>query len=114
MNWKKLEKIEQLIDIDVQSHAAPVVIFKHSTTCSISAAALDRIERSWSEEEMQEIQPYYLDLLSFRTTSGAVADHYEIQHESPQVLLIKKGECVYHDSHMGINYNELKAVALKS
>lgn len=113
MNWKPLKNIEQLVDIDVQSHTAPVVIFKHSTTCSISAAALDRLERNWNEEEMNEVQAYYLDLLAHRTTSNAIADHYETVHQSPQVLLIKKGECVYTESHMGINYNEVKAQALK-
>lgn len=113
MNWKKLEHIEQLVDIDVQSHTAPVLIFKHSTTCSISAAALDRLERNWNDEEMKEVQPYYLDLLAHRTTSNAIADHYETEHQSPQVLLIKKGDCIYTESHMGIQYEDLKARALK-
>lgn len=113
MNWKKLENIEQLVDIDVQSHTGPVVIFKHSTRCSISSAALDRLERNWKEEEMNEVQFYYLDLIAHRTTSNAIADHYEIEHQSPQVLLIKKGECVYTESHMGIGYNEIKSQAFK-
>ena len=113
MNWKELQNIEQLVDIDVQSHTAPVVIFKHSTRCSISAAALDRLERSWNADEMNEVQAYYLDLLAHRTTSNAVADHYETEHQSPQVLLIKKGECVYTESHMGIGYNELRSQTLK-
>ncbi len=75
MNWNKLEQIEQLVDIDVQSHQAPVIVFKHSTHCSISSAALARIERSWNETEMIEVQAYYLDLIAHRTTSNAVADH---------------------------------------
>lgn len=113
MNWKELQNIEQLVDIDVQSHTAPVVIFKHSTRCSISAAALDRLERNWNADEMNEVQAYYLDLIAHRTTSNAIADHYEIEHQSPQVLLIKKGECVYTESHMGIGYNELRSQTLK-
>lgn len=113
MNWNKLEQIEQLVDIDVQSHQAPVLVFKHSTRCSISSAALARIERSWNEAEMSEVQAYYLDLIAHRTTSNAVADHYEVEHQSPQVLVIKKGECIYNESHMGIDYDELKQVVLK-
>jgi bacillithiol system protein YtxJ len=113
MNWKKLEHIEQLVDIDVQSHTHPVIIFKHSTRCSISSAALDRIERAWNEDEMKETEVYYLDLIAHRTTSNAIADHYEIEHESPQLLMIKKGECIYHESHMGINYSDLKAQVIK-
>jgi bacillithiol system protein YtxJ len=113
MNWKKIVQIEQLVDIDVQSHQAPVILFKHSTRCSISSAALARLERSWNENEMEEVQAYYLDLIENRTTSNAVADHYEIEHQSPQVLVIKKGDCVYNESHMGIDYEELKQVVLK-
>ena len=62
---------------------------------------------------MEEVQAYYLDLIANRTTSNAVADHYEIEHQSPQVLVIKKGDCVYNESHMGIDYEELKQVVLK-
>ena len=113
MNWKKLENIEQLIDIDVQSHQFPIVIFKHSTRCSISSAALSRLERSWNDAEMPGIEAYYLDLLAHRTTSSAVADHYKVEHQSPQVLIIKKGDCVYNESHMGIDYDEIKQIALK-
>lgn len=113
MNWNKLEQIEQLINIDVQSHEFPVLLFKHSTTCSISATALNRLERNWNESEMEGIQPFYLDLLAHRTTSNAIAEHYEISHESPQVLIIKKGECVYHESHMGIDYKSIVEVVRK-
>lgn len=111
MNWNKLEQVEQLVDIDVNSHEHTIVIFKHSTRCSISAAALSRLERSWNDAEMTEVKPYYLDLLSFRTTSNAIAMHYNIEHQSPQILVIKDGHCVYHESHMGIDYNEIKQIA---
>lgn len=114
MNWNKLTQIEQLVDIDVQSHEFPVLLFKHSTTCSISAAALNRLERNWNETEMESIQPYYLDLLANRTTSNAIADHYEIEHQSPQVLVIKKGECIYNESHMGIDYKSILDVMRKA
>jgi bacillithiol system protein YtxJ len=113
MNWLKLEQIEQLVDIDVHSHEAPVLLFKHSTTCSISAAALGRLERNWNQQEMEGINTYYLDLLKFRTTSNAVAEHYEIEHESPQVLIIKKGECIFTESHMSINYDDIKNLVLR-
>jgi|SRR5574343_883013 bacillithiol system protein YtxJ len=111
MNWNKLEQVEQLVDIDVNSHEHTIVIFKHSTRCSISATALSRLERSWNDAEMSEVKPYYLDLLNFRTTSNAIATHYNIEHQSPQVLVIKDGHCVYHESHMAIDYNEIKQIA---
>lgn len=111
MNWTKLERIEQLVDVDVESHEKTVMIFKHSTTCSISAAALNRLERNWNDTDMAEVKAYYLDLLSYRTLSNAIATHYNIVHQSPQVLVIKDGHCVYHESHMSIDYDELKSIA---
>lgn len=108
MNWNNLDQIDQLVDIDVQSHIMPVVLFKHSTRCSISSAALDRIQRSWNDQEMEGIRPYYLDLIAHRSISDAIAIHYGIEHQSPQVLLIRNGECIYHESHMGINYKEIQ------
>lgn len=111
MNWNKLERVEQLVDVDVESHEKTVMIFKHSTRCSISATSLARLERSWNDAEMSEVKAYYLDLLSFRTLSNAIATHYNIEHQSPQVLVIKNGHCVYHESHMSIEYDEIKSVA---
>jgi bacillithiol system protein YtxJ len=57
---------------------------------------------------MATIKPYFLDLISYRSISNAVADSFGIRHESPQLLIIYKGECVYHASHMGISYPGLK------
>ncbi len=65
MNWQKLESIDQLKAIKDKSKETPVLIFKHSTSCSISRATLDRLERNWKQEEMS-VQPVFLDLLKHR------------------------------------------------
>ncbi|RUA37047.1 MAG: bacillithiol system redox-active protein YtxJ [Bacteroidetes bacterium] len=109
MNWNRLDKIDTLDKIIEESKENPVVIFKHSTSCSISAMALNRLERSWNENEMSEVKAYFLDLISYRDISNAVAEKFGVMHQSPQVLLIKNGECVYDDSHMGISYQNLKS-----
>jgi len=111
MNWNRLDNINTLDEIIQESKDTPVVIFKHSTSCSISAMALNRLERSWNETEMEAVKIYYLDLIAYRDISHAVADKFGVTHQSPQVLLIKNGECVYDDSHMGISYQSLKAAA---
>lgn len=107
MNWNKLSDINQLDEIVKASADKPVLIFKHSTRCSISSSALDRVERSWKNEEVHGLQPYYLDLIKFRTISGAIEDKFGIEHQSPQALIIKNGDCVYHASHYDIRYAEL-------
>ncbi|WP_040496145.1 bacillithiol system redox-active protein YtxJ [Fulvivirga imtechensis] len=108
MNWIKLSTYEDLDRIKEESKSQPVVIFKHSTRCSISSMALNRLERSWSPEEMTEVKAYYLDLISYRDISNQISSEFNIRHESPQVLIVKNGEVIYDNSHMGINYDDIK------
>ncbi|HVD97972.1 MAG TPA: bacillithiol system redox-active protein YtxJ [Cytophagaceae bacterium] len=108
MNWQELKTETELEDIKTLSKTHPVMIFKHSTRCSISAAALDRLERNWKEAEMKNVQPYYLDLISHRPISNKIQNDFHVQHESPQVLIIRDGKCIYSASHIDINYKEIK------
>jgi len=113
MNWNELETMDQLATIDAESATRPVFIFKHSTRCNISRMALDRLERNWNESEMGHLKPYFLDLISYRDISNQVAEQFDVEHESPQVLIIDKGQAVYDQSHMGIDYRAIRDV-LKS
>jgi bacillithiol system protein YtxJ len=104
MNWQPINSIEQLEQIKAASYSTPQVIFKHSTTCSISRMALDRFERA---EAPVNVDFHYLDLLNFRAISNEIATFFQVHHESPQVILIKDGECIYDESHYGIMMDEL-------
>jgi bacillithiol system protein YtxJ len=104
MNWINLSTEEQIEQIKKASFEKPQVIFKHSTTCSISRMSKSRLDR---EEASEGIDFHYLDLLTYRPISNLVADVFEVHHESPQVLLIKNGECVYDESHNGITMDEI-------
>jgi bacillithiol system protein YtxJ len=107
MNWEMLERAEQLEQIKDRSIHHPVLIFKHSTRCAISRTVLDRLERRWDSEEMHEVSPFFLDLIRHREVSNLVATEFQVNHESPQVLIIRNGQAVYDASHVGINYEEL-------
>ncbi len=85
-----------------------MLIFKHSTRCSISATAKARMERNWKQEEVADIAPYYLDLIANRSLSNQVASYFDVQHQSPQVLLISKGACVYDASHFDISFDTIR------
>ena len=104
MNWHPINSLEQLEHIKSASYITPQVIFKHSTTCSISRMALDRFERAATPEK---VDFHYLDLLNYRTISTEIASFFQVHHESPQVILIKNGECIYDESHYGIMMDEL-------
>ena len=107
--WLPLTQSDQLTDLQKASHEQPVLIFKHSTTCSISAAAKGKIERQWADSGLT-VPIYYLDLLRFRPLSAQIAEQFGIRHESPQLLLIKDGECRYDASHMGIRLSDVKGL----
>ena len=108
MNWLELKEEAEIETIKELSKTTPVMIFKHSTRCATSATALDRLERNWKDAEMNHTTPYYLDLISYRSISNKIQDTFYVQHESPQVLIIKNGRCVYNASHFEINYRDLK------
>jgi len=107
MNWKTLDSESQLEQIKAASAQQPVVIFKHSTRCSISSMVKSRLERA---EAPGDVDFYYLDLIRHRNISNKIAHDYAVEHESPQVLLIRNGACVYDESHNGISMDELKEI----
>jgi bacillithiol system protein YtxJ len=112
LNWIVLNKEEQLEQLKTRSFQRPQVIFKHSTRCSISQIAKSRLENARTIPDGMDF--YYLDLLSNRTLSGAIAETYQVYHESPQVLLIKNGDCIYDESHTGISMDELTGAAVNA
>ena len=109
MNWIPLTDEGQIQEIIGRSQTKPQVIFKHSTRCSISAVALQRMQKS---QQPNGIDFHFLDLLAHRTLSNKVAEVFGVHHESPQVLLIKDGKCVFDESHLGISMNDLVAEAM--
>jgi bacillithiol system protein YtxJ len=111
MNWIALTDESQLEQIKEQSKQHPVVIFKHSTRCSISAMAKNRLDKAASPES---VLFYYLDLIQYRPISNKVADDFHVHHQSPQVLIIKNGECTYEESHNGIDMQDIAEQALIS
>lgn len=110
MNWLPLTDLAQLDVIDAASAERPVLLFKHSTRCSISTAALHRMESAWTSGDDSTHSAYYLDLLRHRDVSNAIAERYEVEHASPQVLVIRNGRCVHTTSHLGITYRDVLSV----
>lgn len=105
MNWKSIDSENVLTEIVNASFQKPQVIFKHSTRCSVSSMAKNRIERNSNAAS----EPFYLlDLIAHRSLSNKISEDFEVYHESPQVLVISKGECIFDASHMAIDLAEIK------
>lgn len=106
MHWNELTSTDQLELIEAQSETQPVLIFKHSTRCSISRFALKQFEFEFDLHDV--IAPYYLDLLNYREVSNEIADRFRVHHQSPQMIVLKNREVIYHVSHEGIAVSELR------
>lgn len=104
MNWREFTSESALDDIKMRSAEKPQVIFKHSTRCSISSMAKSRLERAVAPDG---IEFNYLDLIAHRNVSARIAEVFDVEHASPQVLIIKDGTCIYDESHSAINMDEI-------
>ncbi|MEM8895665.1 MAG: bacillithiol system redox-active protein YtxJ [Bacteroidota bacterium] len=108
MNWTAFNDLSQIGEINKKSFELPVIIFKHSTRCSISAMAKSRLERQWDESALPRVEAYYLDLIAHRDISNSLATELGVYHESPQVIIVADGKAVYDDSHMAISFSAIQ------
>ena len=100
--WMALNDLEQLKAIESKSKTKAQVIFKHSTRCGISSMVMRQFVSNYDLSE-NDIDLYYLDLLSYRSISDAIAETFQVLHESPQLLVIKNGIVVRYASHSDVN-----------
>ena len=100
--WKQLVSEKELQECIEHSAVNPQVIFKHSTRCIISKMVLQQFE-----EQIDSIpanaELLFLDLLSHRDISNSIATQLNVHHESPQVIVIKNGKAIFHESHHSID-----------
>ncbi len=107
MNWKNLETEAQLDEIVAASEKKPQAIFKHSTRCYISKAVLKNLEQDWNIAVVNA-DIHYLDLLAHRDISNEIASRFSIEHQSPQLIVLFKGDVMYNESHQSIDVSDVK------
>jgi bacillithiol system protein YtxJ len=105
--WIDLNTIDQLLEIKEESNVIPVAIFKHSTRCVISRMVLRDFEDAFAIDD-SKMKLYFLDLLSNRNISNEIGSEFQVFHQSPQLIVIKNGEAIYHASHNDIQAGNLK------
>lgn len=97
LDWISLTDLSQLEEaVDISIHRK-VLIFKHSTRCGISSMVLRQFEKTFQPDEHSVL--YFLDLLRHRDISNAIAERFNVTHQSPQILVIENGSCTRHASH---------------
>jgi len=104
--WLDLNQVDQLDAIIEDSKTKPVVLFKHSTRCSISSMAKNHFEQGHNNIK-DPVDVYLLDLLSYRNISNEIASRFGVEHQSPQMILIKDGTVQLHSSHNSIKAEDI-------
>lgn len=107
VNWIPFNSLDQINIIKELSKSETILIFKHSTRCGISKMVIKRFEKLF-EISMSNIKVYYLDLLSYRNISDEVGYIFQVQHQSPQLLIIRNKVVLKHASHYDITLVSLK------
>jgi|SRR5687767_13598008 len=105
-NFIHIESLERLDTLFAESHQRPVVLFKHSTRCGISAGVYREVEHVRADVNVVTIQTH-------RDISNEIAARTGIRHESPQAIVLSEGEPVYHASHYDIEAQEIEASLCK-
>ena len=99
-NFIRLDSNERLTQLFEESHEKPVILFKHSTTCPISSGVYQEISRVTGDINLVIVQ-------TARPISNAIAERTGIRHESPQAIVLKNGEAVYHASHFDVTAEDV-------
>ncbi len=110
MNWIKIDKKESIAELQELSLNERVFIFKFSPVSSIDHVVRILLEREWAEGEMK-MKTYMVDTVSDNVISGEIEKVFGVEHESPQVLIVKDGKTEFYASYGKILYSALRKFA---
>lgn len=109
MHWIHLTDESQLQKIIVRSQEKPQVIFKFCTHCHTSEAILSRLQKNCCPKH---IDFHFLDRNDHETISKKISETFRVDDRTPQILLIKDGECIFEESHSEISFKEIMEHAM--
>ena len=104
-----VQRIEELERLIAESEKRPLLLFKHSRSCGISAEALDELiehlnARAGSTVDSAEPARYaVVTVQTHRDVSNAVSARLGIRHETPQAIIVRGGKVVWSASHFRVN-----------
>ena len=104
MHWIHLTDEDQLQKIIVKSQEKPQVIFKYSNRCYSSQLILDALQKDCCPEQ---VDFYFLDLITYRNISDKIVETFHVEHHSPQILVVKDGDCIFDASHSEISLENI-------
>jgi bacillithiol system protein YtxJ len=100
-----IEELEQLLS---ESTTRPLLLFKHSYSCGISAEALDELVDHLNDPPL-DVRYAMVTVQTHRDVSNAVTATLGVRHETPQVLLVHEGRVVWSASHFRVTADAVHA-----
>jgi bacillithiol system protein YtxJ len=108
-----LQRIDELDQLLTESAAQPLLLFKHSYSCGISAEALDELVDHLNSDRPATVRYAMVTVQTHRDVSNAVAKRLGVRHETPQAFVIRGGRVVWTASHFRVTAKAVDA-ALKA
>ncbi|MUV37987.1 uncharacterized protein JNUCC1_01795 [Lentibacillus sp. JNUCC-1] len=106
-SYKELTSIEAYADVMENTSGSPVLLFKHSTTCPISAKAFEEFQ-SYLNDAESPIDAYLVKVIEDRPVSTYIAESTGVKHESPQIFLLDHKQVTWHKSHNDITQQNIE------
>lgn len=100
-NLTALQELDELDRLLASTDERPLLLFKHSYTCGVSAEALDELVAHINDRP-EDVQYAMVTVQTHRDVSNAVAKKLGVRHETPQALLIRNRRVVWSASHFRV------------
>jgi bacillithiol system protein YtxJ len=90
------------------SHDRPVLLFKHSDTCGVSAEALDELRAHIDESSAAGVHYAMVTVQTHRDVCNTISERLGVRHETPQAILVREGRAIWSASHFRVNAAEIQ------
>lgn len=104
---QQLTSLEQWEQALKGASTKPLLVFKHSTSCSVSAGAHEELMHFIEDDQAGQVDYAIVHVIEDRPVSNAIAEQLGVKHASPQAILVKDGQPVWDKSHWHITYSSL-------
>lgn len=110
MSYKEITTIEEWENAFQRSNERPFILFKHSTTCPVSANAHEEFNSYLKETPREDVDYLFVKVIESRPVSNKIAEDTGVKHESPQIIYIDKKAKVWSATHWSVTKAHISAV----
>lgn len=112
----EIHEIQTADDVEAllaESSTRPVLIMKHSYSCGTSAQALDELLDHVDARDAGDVRFAVVTVQTHRDASNAISATLGVRHETPQILLIRHRQLLWHASHFRVTADAIASALSK-